>query len=110
MTNYPIGSLPRMCKKVTDITLSSDKIKCIIKSCFIHVWHRHLFHTWATLTNSKGDPCMKQVPEMFGTDKSFSFLNNCDYHENDCKVGSYHLKFHNICLSYFNLSFLIKIG
>ena len=29
--------------------------------------HRHLFHTWATLTNktsfiSKGGPCMKQVP------------------------------------------------
>ena len=30
--------------------------------------HRHLYHTWATLTNklinfiSKGGPCMKQVP------------------------------------------------
>ena len=28
--------------------------------------HRHLFHTWATLTNKrficKGGPCMKQVP------------------------------------------------
>ena len=27
MTNYPIGSLPSMCKRVTDITLSSDLYK-----------------------------------------------------------------------------------
>ena len=35
---------------------------------FIICDHRHLFHTWVTLTNktpcfiSKGGPCMKQVP------------------------------------------------
>ena len=31
--------------------------------------HRHLFHTWVTLTNktfiSKGGPCMKQEPGVY---------------------------------------------